>query len=95
MVPDRLWMDRRLTGSDVRLWCVLAFHARDRGYSDATDATLAEQVGVSPRSIRDGLGRLQDCQFLARHGRGSTRTITLRPEGDGTPIPGLVLKVVG
>ena len=95
MVPDRLWADLRLEGSDVRLWCVLSFLARGKDAIDATDASLADLVGLSERAIRDCLGRLQDCGFIKRHGRGRNRTLTLHPEGDGEHVPALGLRVVG
>jgi DNA-binding Lrp family transcriptional regulator len=95
MVPDRLWLDLRLHAADVRVWCALAFTARERGFADTTDATLAEMVHLSERSVRDSLSRLQEAKFIRRQGRGSNRTISLHPEGDGTPVEGLALKVIG
>lgn len=95
MVPDRLWMDSRLHAADVRLWCVLSFNARGRDHTEATDAALAELVQLSERSVRDSLSRLQAAGFIDRQGRGRSRTITLHPEGDGTPVRGMALRVVG
>jgi DNA-binding GntR family transcriptional regulator len=95
MVPDRLWLDRRLNATDVRIWCVLAFLARARDHTDATDAAIGDQVGLSARTVRDSLRRLESCGFVGRDRQGEARIITLRPEGDGNPVPELGLRVFG
>ena len=95
MVPDRLWLDSRLRANDIRLWCALIFTARSRNYTEATDAILAGQIGLSERSIRDSLARLEVSRFIDRQREGEGRVIRLRPEGDGTSVPGLEFRVVG
>ncbi len=95
MVPDRLWIDRRLGGSDLKVWCALCFLCRGRDFTDATDDAIAHQLGLSPRTVRDSLRRLETAGFLSRDRQGEARRITLRPEGDGRPIPELGLKVFG
>lgn len=95
MVPDRLWLDPRLQASDVRLWCALNFTARGREFSDATDAALAEMMGLSPQTVRRSLLRLEECRFIERSRQGEGREITLRPEGDGGSVPEMEFRVVG
>jgi DNA-binding Lrp family transcriptional regulator len=95
MIPDRLWMDARLHAADVHVWCALAYVARGREAIDPTNAALAKLVNLSERSVSDSITRLAATGFVARTGKGRNRTLALRPEGDGTPAPGLVLKVVG
>ncbi len=95
MVPDRLWLDRRLTANEVRLWCALLFTARGRDFTDATDVALAEQIGASPQSVRRSLLRLEECRFISRERTGQGRAITLNPAGDGGDVPELGLKVIG
>ena len=95
MVPDRLHLDHRLAHVDVRTWCILAFTARSRDHTDATDATLAEMMGISQQSVRRSLLRLEECRFIDRQREGEGRVIHLHPEGDGTPVRGLELRVVG
>jgi predicted transcriptional regulator of viral defense system len=95
MVPDRLWLDPRLKANDVRVWCALCFTARGRDHTDATDQGLAAMMGMSERTIRDSLMRLEACGFVERTRRGERRAITLRPEGDGRALPELELRVIG
>ena len=45
--------------ADVHLWCALCFVTRGRAAAEATDAVLAELVGLSERTVRDSLARLQ------------------------------------
>lgn len=95
MVPDRLWLDDRLQGADVHLWCALNFTARGRETTDASNSALAELVGLSERSVCDSLARLQAAGFIARTGRGRSRSITLHPEGDGSEVAAFGLRVFG
>lgn len=94
MVPDRLWLDRRLRGSDLKVWCALLFLARGRDYTDATDDAIASQLGISPRTVRDSLYRLERASFIERQRNGENRHTYLRPEGDGEPVPRMALRVV-
>src|SRR4051812_14935544 len=77
MVPDKLWLDPRLKPVDIKLWCVLGFTARGREYTDATDSTLAEMMGMSERTIRESFLRLEECRFIRRKRQGEGRIITL------------------
>lgn len=94
MVPDRLWLDPRVKPFDIRLWCALAFFARDRGLCMPTDATLAEKLGVSDRTIRRGLRGLEDAGFVRAGMEGRERVIRLTPDGDGQPIEEYQLRVM-
>ena len=52
--------------------------------------TLAESLGLKPRSVRYGLARLERVGLWVRHGRaGRTNTYELRLPGHlGNPLPG-------
>jgi DNA-binding GntR family transcriptional regulator len=52
-------------------------------------------MGMSGRTIRDSLMRLEACGFVERTRRGERRAITFRPEGDGRALPELELRVIG
>lgn len=95
MVPDRLWASERIQATDVRLWCALSFLARGRGYCEATDATLAAKIRLSEQTVRRSLLRLEECRFIERSRQGEGRIITLRPDGDGEPVPELAFRVIG
>jgi predicted ArsR family transcriptional regulator len=64
-------------------------------HTDATDQGLAAMMGVSERTIRDSLMRLEECGFVERTRRGERRAITFRPEGDGRALPEMELRVIG
>ena len=87
MIADRLWKDRNIAGTDLKVWCALEFIARGRGYLVATDEAIAEECGISPRTVRDSLQRLERAGFLRRdRDESGGRRITLRPDGpDGMP----------
>lgn len=87
MIPDRLWMNRRLQPFDLRLWCALHHLARGRGWCEATDADLAKQTGASEQTVRRGLARLGREQFISRSMDGRSRIIALNPAGNGEPMP--------
>jgi len=95
MVPDRMTFDDRLKSHEIRLWCVLCFAARGRDHTDVTDAALAAMMGMSERTVRESLARLEECRFIERARRGEGRVITLRPGGDGRAVPRLELRVIG
>ena len=94
MTPDRMIFDDRLERGDYHVWCVLAFFARGRDHTDATDAMLATGARVSERTIRDALARMESCQYISRRREGLVRIITLMPEGDGQAIPEFTLRVM-
>ena len=94
MVPDTMTFDtRRIKDVDIRLWCVLAYNARFRGYCDSTNAQLAEKLGVSVPTIQRSLLRLVKAGYIDRLPEEQGRRITLNPEGDGAAMP--AMQVVG
>ncbi len=95
MVPDRLHLDHRLAHVDVRTWCILAFTARGRDHTEATDGALAAMMGISQQSVRRSLLRLEGCRFIDRKREGEGRVIRLHPGGDGATVPGLEFRVIG
>ncbi len=93
MIPDRLWLNSGIKDFDLRLWCCLWFHARDRGHCFETDAQIAETMGVSIKTVQRGLRNLERGEFLTREMVGRERRLNLRPEGDGQPIPEFALRL--
>jgi transcription initiation factor IIE alpha subunit len=86
-------MNPRLTPTDVRVWCALAFLARGRDYTEATDDAIGKQLAVSPRTVRDSLSRLDHESFIERRRHGEARRITLVWEGNGEPAEGMALRI--
>lgn len=87
MIADRLWKDRNIAGTDLKVWCALEFISRGRGYLVATDEAIASECAISSRTVRDSLLRLERAGFLDR-GRDESggRRITLMPDGpEGMP----------
>lgn len=95
MVPDRLWTHPSITPFAVRLWCCLWFLSRDRGETDASDATIADELHCTIRTVQRGLTNLEDAMFLTRHQAGRDRLLKLHPEGDGQPIEQFSLRLIG
>jgi CRP-like cAMP-binding protein len=94
MVPDTMTFDtRRIKDTDIRLWCVLAHHARFRGYCTSTNAQLADTLGVSVPTVQRSLLRLVKAGYIDRLPDGEGRRIVLNPEGDGAQMP--TIQVVG
>jgi hypothetical protein len=94
MVPDTMTFDlRRIKDMDIRLWCVLAHHARFRGYCTSTDKQLADKLGVSVPTVQRSLLRLVKAGYIDRLPDGEGRRIVLNPEGDGAQMP--TIQVVG
>jgi hypothetical protein len=93
MIPDRLWLHPRVKPIDLRIWCCLWFHARDRGHCFENDATIAETTRVSIKTVQRSLLNLQRMEFIKRDMVGRDRRLDLRPEGDGQPIAAFALKL--
>lgn len=93
MIPDRLWLHPGIKDFDLRLWCCLWFHARDRGHCFETDQTIAEKMGVSVKTVQRGLQSLERGQFIKREMVGRERRLNLHPEGDGQPMPEFALRI--
>lgn len=95
MTPDRLGLDfDRIEDSDCRLWLVLSFIGRFRGYVTSTDHQLADRMRRSPQSIQRSLMRLERAGFLRRsRGDDGARRIELNP--DGGESAGTGIQVVG
>jgi hypothetical protein len=87
MVPDKLWMDGRVEGSDLKVWCALCWLARSRPHVDATDDAIAGAAKIGARTVRRSLSRLEDLGFLERTDGDRGRRIVLRPEGRGAGRP--------
>jgi DNA-binding Lrp family transcriptional regulator len=97
MTPDRMLFDVvRLDDSDIRLWGVLAYNARFKGYCTSTDEQLAATLDRSPQTIRRSLKRLQDAGYITRpKEQGGSRRIILHPDGDGQPVAGMGVQILG
>ncbi len=81
MVPDSLWRHPDLEPIDLKVWCALLLHARDRAECNPTNKGLAETAGCSVRTIAYSLSRLEDAGFIVGESKGPHRTIRIRPEG--------------
>jgi CTP-dependent riboflavin kinase len=93
MIPDRLWLHPEIKDFDLRLWCCLWFLARDRGHCFETDATIAEKMCVSVKTVQRGLRNLEQGEFLSRDMVGRERRLDLRPEGGGQPLAEFALRL--
>lgn len=94
MVPDTMTFDtRRIKDTDIRVWCVLAYNARFRGYCASTDRQIADKLGVSVPTVQRALLRLTRAGYIDRLPDGESRRIVLNPEGDGSTMPSV--QVVG
>jgi hypothetical protein len=88
MVPDALWRHPDLEPIDIKVWCALMLHARDRAECHPTNAGLAETAGCSVATLKSSLSCLEDAGFIVGESRGPHRTIRLRPEGwENSPRP--------
>ncbi len=93
MIPDRLWLHPAVKDIDLRLWCCLWFHARDRGHCFESDATIADQIRVSIKTVQRSLLNLERMEFIKREKVGRERRVDLRPQGDGKPIEQFALRL--
>src|SRR4051794_17420636 len=83
VVPHALWRHPDIEAMDVVVWLALDLFARGAETCSPTNASLAETVGTSTRTLKRSLARLEDAGFIVGESRGPHRTITLRPEGWG------------
>ena len=86
MISDKLWLHPGIEFFDLGLWCALSFCARGRDRCTATDASLAEMLGVSIPTVQRGLRRLEAASFITRETTAEERTVILNSEGDGQPV---------
>jgi hypothetical protein len=79
MVPDSLWSNPDLEPVDIKVWCALCLHARDRDQISSTNASLAGSSETSLATLKRSLSRLAATGFVRIEGAGSRRVIHLRP----------------
>ncbi len=87
MVPNALFTDPTLELQDIKTWCYLCLYARGRGYAEATDIKMAQDMGVIDRTVKRSIARLEDAGFIRRERKGPKRTIHLIPEGRAEAAP--------
>jgi biotin operon repressor len=58
-VPLRVTVDLAREGQALAVYCVLAAHADDRGRCYPSQATIADLLGVSARTVKRAVARLQ------------------------------------
>lgn len=80
MVPDALWAHPQVDPIDIKVWCVLCQHARDRGELTSTNRAIAESAGISDRTVKRSLARLSGLGFVKMEGETIHRTIFLQPD---------------
>jgi AraC-like DNA-binding protein len=89
MVPDKLWQNEAIGGSDLVVWCALCWLGRQKPWVDATDATIARAAKVSARTLSRSLDRIESLGFIRRVDAERGRRIVLKPEGAGELGPRL------
>ncbi len=94
MVPDVMLFDPQVKDTDLRTWAVLCFFARGRMHTTATNASLAESMGVSLATLKRSLARLEEAGFIYAEHAGPDRTLFLVPRGKGQDGRVFTLKVV-
>ena len=80
MVPDALWTHPDLELIDIKVWCVLCHHARDRPHLDSTNRSIADSAGTSASTVKRSLSRLAKMGFVRLEGETIHRTIFLQPD---------------
>jgi DNA-binding MarR family transcriptional regulator len=82
-VPVRMLEDLRVRGVDIRVWGILEFLSDQRLSVRATDEEIGAEIGMTVRSIRISLNRLERFGYIARvSGPSGTRRIILNPRGN-------------
>jgi hypothetical protein len=79
MIPDGLWQHPEVELIDLKVWCALSLHARDRDRISSTNASLARSADTSLATLKRSLGRLAKMGFIALEGETTRRIIHLRP----------------
>jgi DNA-binding MarR family transcriptional regulator len=92
MLPDVMLFDPEVKDTDLRTWAVLCFFARSCMHTSATNASLAEAMGVSLATLKRSLARLESAGFIYAEHTGPERTLFLVPRGKGEAV--FTLKVV-
>jgi hypothetical protein len=80
MIPDGLWQHPDLELIDLKVWCALSLHARDRGETSSTNASIAKSADTSIPTLKRSLARLVRAGYIRTEGETSRRTIHLVPD---------------
>ncbi len=80
MIPDSLWQCPDLELIDIKVWCALSLHARDRTSLASTNASLVETAETSLPTLKRSLARLAKSGFISIEGSTTRRTIHLCPD---------------
>jgi hypothetical protein len=84
MIPDSLWQHADAELIDLKVWCALSLHARDRDQITSTNASLARSAETSPATLKRSLSRLCKMGFVRMEGETSRRVIHLCPDAQTT-----------
>jgi hypothetical protein len=80
MVPDSLWQHPDLELIDLKVWCALMLHARDRAEIASTNASIAASVRASLPTLKRSLSRLAATGFVRPEGETTKRILHLCPD---------------
>lgn len=80
MVPDGLWQHPELQPLDIKVWCALMHHARDRTSVDSTNRSIAGTAGTSLATLKRSLSRLTGTGFVRVSGTSNDRVVELCPD---------------
>ncbi len=80
MIPDALWQHPDIMPLDLKTWCALMLHARDRPSIASTNASVANSVGISVPTLKRSLARLSATGFVRPEGETSRRVLHLCPD---------------
>lgn len=101
-VPDRLIRDREVSDRAFRLWCLLCRYGEQRSWPKR--ATLATELGSTPRAVTNWIRQLRDGGYLSIEQRpGRHHIVDLGPawgpgpwndgsRDPGTTVPGSIGK---
>lgn len=80
MIPDGLWQHPELELIDIKVWCALSLHARDRAETTSTNASLASTAETSIPTLKRSLARLTKTGFIRSEGAKANRVLYLCPD---------------
>jgi hypothetical protein len=80
MIPDSLWQHVDAELVDLKVWCALSMHARDRDRITSTNASLANSAEISMATLKRSLARLTKMGFIKVEGETTRRVLHLCPD---------------
>ncbi len=92
IIPSTAVFDDRISNAELRVLCALGAYTHRQGYCWPATTSIAKDLGISTRQVRNCLRRLEHCGYLEtdpKPGQRSTYRVVREPSNPGSSGSGV------